>query len=91
MGDKFPEFMHTDLTKLTWTGWLLLLTTLGVVLLAALGLGLLLVVVFGVQLGQGNKWVMAVVLILALALGGGVFQLGKYLLARAGFPILRSE
>ena len=91
MGDRFPEFMHTDLTKLTWSGWLLLLVTLGVVVATALVLGLLLVVGFGVAVGQGNRWVMAVILIVALGAGGGVFQLGKHLLARAGFPILRSE
>jgi hypothetical protein len=90
MGDRFPEFMHTDLTKLTWSGWLLLLFTLGVVVVTALGLGLL-AYVTGIAGDQGRRWVMAVILIVALGAGGGVIQLGKHLLAPVGFPILRSR
>jgi hypothetical protein len=89
MADKFPGFMRLDLTKLTLSGWLLMLLTLGVVL-AAFVVPMLVVNTLGIAVdGRNNRWAMVVLLIVAFTLGGGFFEGGKRVLNHLGLRILR--
>jgi hypothetical protein len=91
MPAQMPGFMHLDLTRLTWTGWLLLSTTLGVVGGACVGIMLALGALGLVTEPGKHRGVAAVVLIVSLAAGGGFFEGGRRLLQGAGLPILRPE
>jgi hypothetical protein len=91
MPAPMPEFMHLDLTRLTWAGWLLLLLTLGVVIGACVGI-MLTLGALGVVTEMGkSRGVVAAVLVVSFAAGGGFFAGGRLLLQGAGLPILRPE
>jgi hypothetical protein len=89
MPAPMPDFMHLDLTRLTWAGWLLLLLTLGVVAGACVGIMLALWALGVVTEPGKHRGVAAVVLIVSLGAGGGFFAGGRRLLQGAGLPILR--
>jgi hypothetical protein len=89
MPAHLPEFMHIDLGKLTGTGWLLLLATLGMVGGVVLAL-VTAVAALGVTIsGRENRWVVVLILVGAFAVGGGFFALGRRLFAQVGFPIVK--
>jgi hypothetical protein len=94
MAEKPTEFWNLDLTRLTWTGWLLMLLTVGTVLGAlAAGIGLMEALGFRADPADRRKdrWLAAVAFVPAAALGCGVFEGGRRLLQRAGMPITRPE
>jgi hypothetical protein len=91
MPAPMPDFMHLDLTRLTWAGWLLLLLTLGVVVGACVGM-MLALGALGVMTEVGkSRGVVAAVLVASFAVGGGFFAGGRLLLQGAGLPILRPQ
>jgi hypothetical protein len=94
MGEEPREFWNIDLTKLTWSGWLLILVTVGTALSVMIAVvGLLHVLGFQRDPTQtsSGRWVGAVALVPGLAIGSGVFAGGKWLFERAGCPILRTS
>jgi hypothetical protein len=92
MAEQPHDFWNLDLSKLTWSGWLLMLLTIGTVI------GIL-VAVIGVldALGfrrdpvanRGDRWMGLVAFVPALAVGCGVFVGGRHLFERLGCPIQR--
>ncbi len=94
MSDEQQQFWNLDLSKLTCSGCLLMVLTVGVVLGVAAGLmGLLKMMGMPAQNPDGgsNKVVGVIALLPAVALGGGVFALGRKLLKKIGMPIMRDE
>ncbi|MFL5244580.1 MAG: hypothetical protein ACJ8FY_20970 [Gemmataceae bacterium] len=91
MPQKLPEFMHLDLFKLTWTGWLLLLLALATVL----GVGAVIILTLdtlGYRVDSSSgRGVKGTIFIIALAAAAGVFELGRRWLDRIGLPILRDK
>jgi len=93
MAEKHGDFWNLDLTKLTWSGWLLILLSIGVVVAVMLAMiALLAALGFPISDRSGNKrWLGLVALIPALGAGSGVFVLGRRLLDQWGAPIMRRE
>jgi hypothetical protein len=94
MTEKSPDFWNLDLTRLTWSGWLLILVAIATVLAVAVALiGLL--EVLGLRHdpvnNRNNRWMGLFALAPALAAGSGVFVLGRWIFNRLGLPILRSR
>src|SRR5579872_3037134 len=93
VGERPPDFWNLDLTKLTWAGWLLLLT-LGTVIGTAVAL-MFVAESLGFHRDPGEtsrpgllKWAICVP---ALGAGCGAFALGRWCLGRAGLSILRPD
>jgi hypothetical protein len=92
MPEKPGEFWNIDLTRLTWSGWLLLVT-IGVVV-GVVVIEVLLSSALGFRHNPGHRpsrWLGVIALIPALAAGVGVFELGRRLFRSAGCPITRPE
>lgn len=86
---RFPDFAHLDLSRLTLVGWLLLIVAVAVVVAGMIAERFVLHW-FGYELdSHTDRTVAGILLIVALAAAGGVFQLGRKLAERAGYPILR--
>src|SRR5947209_2206958 len=92
MPEKPTEFWNLDLKRLTVTGWLLMLLTLGTVLGGAVGM-MFLLEALGVRKEAGdnrqNRWLAIVALAPAIGVGCGVFALGRRFFDLIGLPILR--
>ena len=87
---RFPDFMHTDLTKLTCGGCLLVLLSVLVACGAAIG-GILLMALapaFSPQARPG-RWMVVVLVLGGLAVGAGFYQLGRFLMRRLGLRMYR--
>jgi hypothetical protein len=92
--EKPHDFWNIDLGRLTWSGWLLMLLTIGTVL------GVAILVVFLLELlgferdpsnPRGDRWMMVLGMGGGVGAASGVFLLGRRLFDRLGCPILRPE
>jgi hypothetical protein len=93
MRPKSPDFWNLDLTRLTWSGWLLIVAAITAVIAVTVG-AIMLLEGLGLRHGpvnnRNNRWLGIVVLAPGIAAGAGVFALGRSLFNRLGWPILRS-
>lgn len=93
MTEKPPEFWNLDLTRLTWRGWLLILLAIGTVMAVSIPLLGLLTTLVGGRGAPGRdavpRWMGIVAVVVGVGAGSAVFELGRRLLLRAGFPITR--
>jgi hypothetical protein len=88
---RFPDFMHVDLTKITCSGCFLILLSLLLAFGTAVGGGILLMGLFPGLFPEGRpeRWLAVLLLFGGFALGGGAFQVGRFLLKRLGLRIYR--
>jgi hypothetical protein len=93
MPEQPSEFWNLDLKRLTWSGWLLMLLTLG----ALVGVGvamMFLLEALGVRKetedNHPRRWFALLILLPALGVACGVFALGRRLLERLGLPIMKA-
>jgi hypothetical protein len=87
-----PEFWKLDLAKLTFAGWILILSACATVLgVAALLLGLLSILGGGANQADNHPSRLAatVAVFIGVAAGAGVFALGRLGLERLGLKVMR--
>jgi hypothetical protein len=93
MPEKPHDFWNLDLTKLTWSGWLLMLLTVATVLGVAVVV-MLTLEALGFQRHatdwRSGRWMAVLGVGVGIAAGAGVFAGGRWLCNRLGCPILRS-
>jgi hypothetical protein len=88
---RFPDFMHMDLSKLTCSGCFLIVLSFVVAIGTAVGGALLVNLLFpGALAGRRDRWLMGLLLIGGLAVGGGFFQLGSFVLKQLGLRLYRN-
>ncbi|HLW65773.1 MAG TPA: hypothetical protein VKS79_10675 [Gemmataceae bacterium] len=93
MSDKPGEFWNVDLARLTLSGWLLMLGTVGVVVGVVI-LEVLLAGAFALRPEPGQRmprWVGVLALLPAIASGAGVFEAGWRLFRNLGCPVTRPD
>jgi hypothetical protein len=91
MSNKFPDFMNMDLSKMTWSGCLLIVLSVGVIFAAAVG-AIYVLKLCGVDVDSKESRTPKVVgVVIGVAVAGAFFNLGKYLLERMGLSIQRRE
>jgi O-antigen ligase len=88
---RFPDFMHIDLTRVTCSGCLLILLSLVLAVGTALGGAMLLMLLFPALFPEGkpDRWLMVVLLVAGFAVGGGFFQLSRFVMQRLGLRMYR--
>jgi hypothetical protein len=94
MSEKPHEFWKLDLGKLTWSGWLLMILTIGTLIGGAIGMFLLLEALgLGQEAGTNrrSRWVVVLALLPAIGVASGVYFLGRQFFQWIGKPILRPD
>jgi hypothetical protein len=88
------EFWKIDLSKLTWSGWLLIIVTIGTLLGVLIGM-MALFEALGVHHdpvnNRNNRWMAVLAFIPAIGAACGVFVVGRKMFDRLGCPILSTE
>jgi hypothetical protein len=94
MPQHSPDFWNLDLTKLTWSGWLVILASCATVIGVGIA-GIWVLEVLGLRHdpinNRNNRGLALLAFAPALAAGCAVFLLGRLFFARLGWPILRPK